>query len=76
VNRPPVLSRAVQVARKIVGEEKALAMVTTIPQAILDNKGIGDWGEPVNPVKAKKWTVRVPRFMRKSRSRGDGQEKD
>ena len=60
VRRPPVLSRAVEEARKIVGDEKATAMVTSIPQAILDNKGIGDWGEPINPVKDKKWTVKLP----------------
>jgi protein-tyrosine phosphatase len=47
--RPPILSAAVQVARKIVGDERAEAMVTSIPQAILDDKAIGDWGDPENP---------------------------
>jgi len=63
--RPPVLSQAVEEARKIVGDKKAVAMVTSIPQAILDDQAIGDWGEPVLPAKEKKWTVRLPSFRRK-----------
>ena len=57
--RPPKLSRAVEKARKIVGEEKALAMVTSIPQAILDNQEIPDYGDPINPVGKKKWTIKI-----------------
>lgn len=48
-NRPPRLKKAVERAMKIIGEEKALAMVTDIPQAILDNQAIPEYGEPVNP---------------------------
>jgi protein-tyrosine phosphatase len=55
VNRPPLLGRAVERAARIVGRDKALAMVTEIPQAILDNKAIPEWGEPVNPEKRRKW---------------------
>ena len=58
--RPPKLSGAVEEAEKIVGREKAEAMVTMIPQAILDNKTIPDFGEPNNPVRKKKWMIRVP----------------
>jgi len=58
--RPPVLSQAVECARKIVGEKKALAMVTEIPQAILDNKALPDYGEPGNPLRRKTWTERFP----------------
>ena len=62
--RPPRLSHGVEKAAKIVGAEKALAMVTAIPQAILDNKAIPDYGEPVNPVKhKKKWAIRLPKFQ-------------
>jgi protein-tyrosine phosphatase len=50
-NRPPLLRKAVKRAEKIVGEKKALAMVTEIPQAILDNEVIPNYGEPVNPEK-------------------------
>jgi len=57
--RPPVLSKAVECARKIVGEKKALAMVTEIPRAILDNKALPDWGEPGNPLRRKTWTERL-----------------
>jgi protein-tyrosine phosphatase len=65
VRRPPVLSMAVEEARKIVGDKKATAMVTSIPQAILDNQAIGDWGEPVLPAKEKKWSIKLPSFLRK-----------
>lgn len=58
--RPPKLSRGVEEAKKIVGEDKALAMVTEIPQSILDNKSIPYYGDPINPVKKKKWVMRVP----------------
>ena len=58
--RPPVLSGAVEAARKIVGEAKALAMVTQIPQAILENRALPDWGEPENPLRGRKWTQRLP----------------
>jgi protein-tyrosine phosphatase len=53
-NRPPLLSRAVKRVEKLLGAEKAMAMVTEIPQAILDNKDIPEYGEPLNPEK-KKW---------------------
>ncbi len=58
--RPPRLSLGVDEAGKVVGEEKAAAMVTEIPQAILDNQSIPDWGEPESPAK-KKWTIRIPK---------------
>jgi protein-tyrosine phosphatase len=59
-DRPPILSRAVEAARKIVGEAKALAMVTEIPRAILENRALPDWGEPENPLRRKTWTERLP----------------
>lgn len=65
--RPPQLSEAFEEARKIVGDEKAQAMVTSIPQAILDNKDIGDWGEAVNPIKKKKWAIRLPQLLKKEK---------
>jgi protein-tyrosine phosphatase len=61
LDRPPKLSRAVKEAAKIVGKEKAEAMVTAIPEAILENKAVGNWGDPKNPEKEhKKWTIRIP----------------
>ncbi len=63
--RPPILSGAVEVARRISGEKKALAMVTTIPQAILDNQEIGDWGEPTPQAPKKKWSFKIPSILRK-----------
>jgi protein-tyrosine phosphatase len=53
-HRLPLLKRAVEKAMKIVNEEKALGMVTEIPQAILDNQVIPDYGEPLNP-QTKRW---------------------
>ena len=57
--RPPLLSGAVESARKIVGEAKAMAMVTEIPRAILENRALPDWGEPENPLRHKTWTQRL-----------------
>jgi protein-tyrosine phosphatase len=57
--RPPLLSGAVESARKIVGEAKAMAMVTEIPRAILENRALPDWGEPENPMRHKTWTQRL-----------------
>ncbi|MGB8952077.1 MAG: CpsB/CapC family capsule biosynthesis tyrosine phosphatase [Candidatus Aminicenantales bacterium] len=61
-NRPPLLSQAVEEAGKIVGNEKAMAMVTSIPQAILDNRDISDWDEPISPHPKRKWSIKLPRF--------------
>jgi protein-tyrosine phosphatase len=59
LGRAPGLSRAVEAASKIVGEAKARAMVTEVPQAILDNKALPDWGEPQNPLARQSWTRRL-----------------
>ena len=66
LGRPPGLSRAVEAAAKIVGESKALAMVTEVPRAILDNKALPDWGEPENPLRHKTWTQRLLGMPRRS----------
>jgi protein-tyrosine phosphatase len=59
--RPLKLSGGVKAAAAVVGKEKAEAMVGEIPQAIVDDEGIPDWGEPENPVKPrKKHTIKVP----------------
>jgi hypothetical protein len=49
----------VQRAKKIVGAERALTMVNKIPQAILDNHLIPDYGDPTNPEKKGKWRIRI-----------------
>ena len=46
--RPPVLSAGAKEAAKVVGEERAMAMVTTVPQAILNNECIPDLGDPIH----------------------------
>jgi len=64
-HRAPILSRGVEEAGKIVGQEKAKAMVRDIPEAILENNEIPDWGEPENPVKEKKrWAIRLPKIIK------------
>jgi len=62
--RPPRLSQAVEEARKIVGPEKSRAMVTEIPQAILENRAVPDYGEPENPERRRKWVIKMPRFLK------------
>ena len=51
--RPPELARAVKKAAKVVGEEKARAMVTSVPAAILEDGEIPDLGDPVDPGRKK-----------------------
>jgi protein-tyrosine phosphatase len=57
VKRPPLLRKAVERGEKIVGKKKASAMVTEIPQAILDNEVIPNYGDPVNPEKKGLWRI-------------------
>ena len=52
--RAPQLSEAVERAEKVVGEEKAEAMVTDVPAAILEDREIPDLGDPIAPSR-KKW---------------------
>lgn len=77
IGRPPGLSRAVEAAAKIVGQGKAMAMVTEIPRAVLDNKALPDWGEPENPLRRKTWTQRLlgmPRRPPRMTAEGGGDE--
>jgi len=59
LSRPPVLSRAVAAAARIVGQERAMAMVTDVPRAILANVALPDWGEPANPLARRTWTEKL-----------------
>jgi protein-tyrosine phosphatase len=52
--RLPRLSAAVKRAAKVVGEEKAEAMVTDVPAAILEDREIPDLGDPIDPDR-KRW---------------------
>ena len=65
--RPPRLSHAVEEAGKIIGAEKSQAMVTEIPQAIVENRAVPDYGEPENPERRRKWMVKMPRFLLKGK---------
>ncbi len=53
--RPPRLAEAVEAAAKIVGSAKSEAMVTAVPEAILENEPIPNLGEPEYPRKKRKW---------------------
>lgn len=57
--RPPILSKAVADAAKLIGETEARRMVTTIPQAILDGKVF----YPPEPIRKK--TGFLERIFRK-----------
>lgn len=48
--RPPRLSEAVAAAAKAVGPERARAMVTSMPEAILANEQVPDFGEAQKPL--------------------------
>lgn len=58
--RPPRLSEAVAAASKTVGPEKARAMVTSVPEAILANEQIPDFGEARQPLR---WEQRLRRAL-------------
>jgi len=52
--RPPRLSEALERAAKVVGEEKAEAMVMDVPAAILQDQEVPEFGDPIAPSR-KKW---------------------
>ena len=49
-SRPPILTKGVKEAAKIIGKEQALAMVTTIPQQVISGKPVEDLEPPI-PIK-------------------------
>lgn len=51
--RPPLLSEAVKMASDMIGEDKAKALVTTIPASIIEGKAVS-LPEPVQPCRKKK----------------------
>jgi protein-tyrosine phosphatase len=58
--RPPRLKSGVEAAAAVVGRARAAIMVNEIPQAILDDESLPDWGEPINPLGSKKrWSFRI-----------------
>ncbi|MGA1844485.1 MAG: tyrosine-protein phosphatase [bacterium] len=50
--RVPILSHAMHKASQITGEKGVEAMVTTIPQAIIDGQVINDLPDPIRPQKS------------------------
>lgn len=61
-NRPPALGKGIEAAARLVGEEKALAMATAVPQAVIGNQAPPDLGEPENPDKKMMPPLRFPKF--------------
>lgn len=53
-SRPPVLSRGVEAAARIVGWETAEAMVRDVPEAILNNRLVPELGRPACPSPGRK----------------------
>lgn len=64
---PPKLSEAVEKAAEIIGEKNASALVIDNPQAVLDNKDIAYFPNPVNPQEQKRsFHIKIPSiFWRK-----------
>lgn len=62
-HRPPVLSGGVKAAEKVIGIERARALVTTIPQAIIEGRPIAA-PEPVPIAQAQKRTTWMQRLSR------------
>lgn len=56
--RPPLLSEAVRVAEDMIGAEKASALVTSIPAAIVDG-GSALCPEPMAIIKKRTWIQRL-----------------
>lgn len=64
-SKAPRLSEAVKKAASVIGEERAKALVTDNPQAVLDDVELPDYHEPINPSeKEKTMKVKLP-FWRK-----------
>ncbi len=59
LTRPPVLTEGVEAAARLIGADKAWAMVTQIPQAILDDEVLPEWGEPEDPLARRPRTERL-----------------
>jgi len=48
-------------------------MVDEIPRAILENRALPDWGEPMDPIRRRTWTQRLLGMPRRvSRPQGAG----
>lgn len=58
---PPKLSEAVEKAAEVIGEKNASALVRDNPQAVLDNKELPYFPDPVNPKEQEKsFRVKMP----------------
>ncbi len=59
------LSKAVQKIQALVGEEEALALVEDNPKAVVEDREIPFFKDPINPTKKKKtFFVKIPNFSR------------
>lgn len=62
---PPQLSHALNQASSVLGEKLALALVKNNPQAVLEDKPIPYYPEPVEPKKKKSFTINFSRLFKK-----------
>ncbi len=64
-NRATRLSKAFRKVQGKVGEEEALALVEHNPKAVVDDREIPFFKDPINPTKKKKtFFVKIPNFSR------------
>ena len=65
---PPKLSSAVEKAAEVIGEKNASALVIDNPQAVLDNKELPYFTNPVNPKEQQRsLRVKMPNIFRHSK---------
>ena len=72
--REPVLSKGLHAAAAIVDEDVAQMMVEDVPRAILQDEGIPDVGEPIEPKPSRRLRIPVPSFLKKLGHRGEADD--
>ncbi len=64
-NRSTRLSRAFRKVSELVGEKEALALVVHNPKAVVEDREIPFFKDPINPTKKKKtFFIKIPNFSR------------
>ncbi len=61
---PPRLTSAVEKASSFIGEKEALALVRDNPQAVLEDKQIPYYPEPLFPQKKKSLSIKIPHLFK------------
>lgn len=61
---PPKLSSAVEKASSFLSEKEALALVKDNPQAVLEDKQVPYYPEPLSPKKKKSFSIKLPHLFK------------